>query len=143
MGLLDITPIGAIVDLVGKVVDRVIPDPAQAAQAKLELLKLEQNGELAAMTAQTDTNKIEAASNSVFVAGWRPFCGWIGGCGLAYAAIIEPTARFVATVMVGYTGDFPAIDTTVTMQILFGMLGLGAMRSYDKAKGVETTGISK
>ena len=95
------------------------------------------------MTAQTDTNKIEAASNSVFVAGWRPFCGWIGGCGLAYAAIIEPTARFVATVMVGYTGDFPAIDTTVTMQILFGMLGLGAMRSYDKAKGVETTGISK
>ena len=145
MGVLDLLggPLTPIIELVGKVLDRVIPDPAQAAQAKLQLIQLQQSGELAAMTAQTDTNKVEAASNSVFVAGWRPFCGWIGGCGLAYAAIIEPTARFVATVMVGYTGDFPAIDTTVTMQILFGMLGLGAMRSYDKAKGVETTRIGK
>lgn len=145
MGVLDLLggPLTPIIELVGKVLDRVIPDPAQAAQAKLQLIQLQESGELAAMTAQTDTNKVEAASNSVFVAGWRPFCGWIGGCGLAYAAIIEPTARFVATVMVGYTGDFPAIDTTVTMQILFGMLGLGAMRSYDKAKGVETKGIGK
>lgn len=145
MGVLDLLggPLTPIIELVGKVLDRVIPDPAQAAQAKLQLIQLQESGELAAMTAQTDTNKVEAASNSVFVAGWRPFCGWIGGCGLAYAAIIEPTARFVATVMVGYTGDFPAIDTTVTMQILFGMLGLGAMRSYDKAKGVETTRIGK
>ena len=145
MGVLDLLggPLTPIIELVGKVLDRVIPDPAQAAQAKLQLIQLQESGELAAMTAQTDTNKVEAASNSVFVAGWRPFCGWIGGCGLAYAAIIEPTARFVATVMVGYTGDFPAIDTTVTMQILFGMLGLGVMRSYDKAKGVETTRIGK
>ena len=152
MGILDILggPLAPVVDIIGKVIDRVIPDPAAAAEAKLKVDTLVQNGQLAqlaaetaAMTAQTDTNKVEAASNSVFVAGWRPFCGWIGGCGLAYAAIIEPTARFVATVIVGYQGDFPAIDTTVTMQVLFGMLGLGAMRSYDKAKGTETTGINK
>lgn len=152
MGVLDILggPITPIVDLVGKIFDRVIPDPAAAAQAKLEVDKLVQNGQLAqlaadtaAMTAQTDTNKVEAASSSVFVAGWRPFCGWVGGCGLAYASIIEPTARFAATVFFGYNGDFPAIDTTVTMQVLFGMLGLGAMRSYDKKQGTETTGIKK
>ena len=140
---MSLDPISAALDIGGKLIDRLWPDPTQAAQAKLELIKLQQSGELAEITAQTDINKAEAASNSVFVAGWRPFCGWIGGCGLAYAAIIEPTARFVATVMVGYTGDFPAIDTTVTMQVLFGMLGLGAMRSYDKAKGTETTGIGK
>ena len=140
---MSLDPISAALDIGGKLIDRLWPDPTQAAQAKLELIKLQQSGELAEITAQTDINKAEAASNSVFVAGWRPFCGWIGGCGLAYAAIIEPTARFVATVMVGYTGDFPAIDTTVTMQVLFGMLGLGAMRSYDKVKGVETTGIKK
>ena len=140
---MSLDPISAALDIGGKLIDRLWPDPAQAAEAKLKLFELQQNGELAVITAQTDINKTEAANNSVFVAGWRPFCGWIGGCGLAYAAIIEPTARFVATVMVGYMGDFPAIDTTVTMQVLFGMLGLGAMRSYDKAKGVETTGTSK
>ncbi len=140
---MSLDPISAALDIGGKLIDRLWPDPTQAAAAKLQLLQMQQNGELAIITTQTDTNKVEAASSSVFVAGWRPFCGWIGGCGLAYAAIIEPTARFVATVMVGYTGDFPAIDTTVTMQVLFGMLGLGAMRSYDKAKGTETTGIGK
>lgn len=140
---MSLDPISAALDIGGKLIDRLWPDPTQAAAAKLQLLQMQQNGELAIITTQTDTNKVEAASGSVFVAGWRPFCGWIGGCGLAYAAIIEPTARFVATVMVGYTGDFPAIDTTVTMQVLFGMLGLGAMRSYDKAKGTETTGIGK
>lgn len=140
---MSLDPISAALDIGGKLIDRLWPDPTQAAAAKLQLLQMQQNGELAIITTQTDTNKVEAASSSVFVAGWRPFCGWIGGCGLAYAAIIEPTARFVSTVMVGYTGDFPAIDTTVTMQVLFGMLGLGAMRSYDKAKGTETTGIGK
>ena len=140
---MSLDPISAALDIGGKLIDRLWPDPTQAAAAKLQLLQMQQNGELAIITTQTDTNKVEAASSSVFVAGWRPFCGWIGGCGLAYAAIIEPTARFVATVMVGYTGNFPAIDTTVTMQVLFGMLGLGAMRSYDKAKGTETTGIGK
>lgn len=130
-------PISAALDIGGKLIDRLWPDPTQAAQAKLELMKMEQNGELAAMTAQTDINKVEAASDSVFVAGWRPFCGWVGGFGLAYAAIIEPVARLVATLL-GYAGAFPLIDTTVTMQILFGMLGLGAMRSYDKVKGVAT-----
>ena len=140
---MSLDPISAALDIGGKLIDRLWPDPTQAAAAKLQLLQMQQNGELAIITTQTDTNKVEAASSSVFVAGWRPFCGWIGGCGLAYAAIIEPTARFVATVMVGYTGDFPAIDTTITMQVLFGMLGLGAMRSYDKAKGTETTGIGK
>jgi len=57
------------------------------------------------------------------------------GFGLGYVAIIEPIARFVAT-MTGYTGAFPAIDTTLTMQVLIGMLGLGGLRSLDKFNGV-------
>ena len=130
-------PISALLNIGNTLINKLFPDPAQAAQAQLELLKLQQNGELATMVAQTDINKVEAASSSLFVAGWRPFVGWVGGFGLAYAAIIEPFMRFVAT-MSGYTGSFPAIDTTITMQILFGLLGLGAMRSYDKVKGVAT-----
>jgi len=85
--------------------------------------------------AQIEVNKQEAASVNLFVAGWRPAVGWICGAGLAYAAILEPLARFVAQVAFGYSGAFPAIDTSLTMQILAGMLGLGAMRTYEKSKG--------
>jgi len=130
-------PITALLSIGNTLITKLFPDPAQAAQAQLELLKLQQNGDLATMVAQTDINKVEAASTSMFVAGWRPFVGWVGGFGLAYAAILEPILRLIATLN-GYTGSFPAIDTTITMQILFGLLGLGAMRSYDKVKGVAT-----
>ena len=135
-------PLSAALEIGGKLIDRLWPDPAQAAQAKLELLKMQQNGELAEMTAQTDINKIEAGSSSVFVAGWRPAIGWICGAALAYSAILEPIIRLIATLL-GYTGAFPAIDTNLTLQVLLGMLGLGAMRSFDKFKGVASTGIGK
>lgn len=87
--------------------------------------------------AQIDVNKAEAQNTNWFVAGWRPFVGWIGGFALAYAAIIEPIARFTANVMYHYTGAFPIIDTNLTMQVLMGMLGLGIMRTYEKSKNVE------
>jgi hypothetical protein len=129
-------PISAVLNIGNTIINKLFPDPAEAAKAQLALLKMQQDGELAAIVAQTDINKVEAASSSIFVAGWRPFCGWVGGAGLAYAAIVEPLLRLLAT-LYGYTGNFPAIDTTITMQILFGLLGLGAMRSYDKAAEIK------
>lgn len=87
--------------------------------------------------AQIEVNKEEAKSLNVFVAGWRPFVGWVCGIGLAYVAIVEPLLRFVAVVMFSYTGDFPVIDTTLTMQVLIGILGLGALRSTEKIKYVD------
>ena len=135
-------PLDAILNIGNTIINKLFPDPEQAAKAQLALMKMQQDGELAAIVAQTDINKIEAASGSVFVAGWRPFCGWVGGAGLAYAAIVEPLLRLIASLN-GYTGEFPAIDTTITMQILFGLLGLGAMRSFDKVKGVESMEIKK
>ena len=86
--------------------------------------------------AQIGVNTEEAKSASVFVAGWRPFVGWVGAFGLAYVAIIEPIARFSALVGFHYQGAFPVIDTSITMQVLMGILGLGAMRSIDKKNGV-------
>ena len=136
-------PLGAILDIGSKLVDKFFPDPAQAEQAKLKLLEMNQNGELAQLAAATDlaklqiqTNIAEAAGNW-FTAGWRPFIGWICGVSLCYVAIIEPIARFVAQVWFHYTGAFPTINTDLTMQVLLGMLGLGAMRSAEKIKGVE------
>jgi hypothetical protein len=128
-------PISALLNIGNTLINKLFPDPAQAAQAQLALLKMQQDGELAAISGQMEINKIEAGSSSVFVAGWRPFAGWVCGIGLAYVSIIEPVARLVATI-VGYTGGFPAIDTTLTMQVLLGMLGMGGLRTLDKIKGV-------
>lgn len=135
--------IDAITALIGKVLDRVIPDPIAAADAKLKVAALAQNGELEQLHADTqlaqgqlDVDKIEAASSNVFVSGWRPFIGWICGVSLAYVGLIEPIGRFVAQVIFHYAGVFPIIDTNLTMQVLLGMLGLGALRSYDKKNGV-------
>ena len=135
--------LSGLFDLGKGLIDRLFPDPAAKAAAQLELLKMQQAGDLAQLAADTDlaklqiqTNIAEAAGNW-FTAGWRPCVGWVCGAGLAYAALIEPFARFIAKVGFGYTGEFPVIDTTLTMQILMGMLGLGAMRSVEKVKGAE------
>lgn len=85
--------------------------------------------------AQIGVNAEEARTGSLFIGGWRPFTGWVCALGLAYVSIIEPSARFVAT-MAGYHGAFPAIDTSLTMQVLLGMLGLGALRTFEKREGV-------
>lgn len=136
--------LSGIFDLGKGLIDRLFPDPAAKAAAQLDLLRMEQTGALAQLAAETDlaklqiqTNIEEAKSTNWFVAGWRPAIGWVCGAGLAYAALIEPFARFAAKVWFGYTGDFPIIDTDLTLQILMGMLGLGAMRSVEKVKNAE------
>jgi hypothetical protein len=134
---MSLDPISAALDLGNTLITRIFPDPEKADQAKLELLKLQQSGELASMTAQTDINKEEAKSTNWFVAGARPFILWICGFAMLYCTLIEPILRFVATVLYGYTGAFPVIDSNFTMQVMFGILGLGAMRTYEKAKDVE------
>ena len=140
---MSLDPVTALLDIGSKVIDRLWPDPAQAAAAKLELIKLQQSGELAAMAAETKlaegqiaVNEKEAQSGSIFVSGWRPAVGWCCGLALGYSTLIEPFMRFVAVVVYGYAGSFPVIDTTLTTQVLLGLLGLAGFRSLDKIKGV-------
>ena len=135
--------LSGLFDLGKGLIDRLFPDPAAKAAAQLELLRMEQTGALAQLAAETDlaklqiqTNIEEAKSTNWWVAGWRPAIGWVCGAGLAYAALVEPFARFAAKVWFGYNGDFPVIDTDLTLQVMLGMLGLGAMRSAERIKGV-------
>tara|TARA_R110000772_G_scaffold39207_5_gene92288 strand:+ start:291 stop:719 length:429 start_codon:yes stop_codon:yes gene_type:complete len=135
-------PVSALFDLGKVAIEKIWPDPTKRAQEIRKLKELQQNGDLEELnaqvkllTSQMDINKIEAASNNLFVAGWRPFVGWVCGFALAYAAILEPIMRFIASVS-DYTGVFPVIDTSITMQVLLGMLGLGVMRTREKEKGV-------
>ena len=123
-----------LLGIAGKVIDKVIPDKAAAEKAKLEMEVALQSQEFALALEQIKVNAEEAKSTNWFVAGWRPACGWIGALALGYAAIGEPVARFIALVAFGYKGAFPVIDTSITMQILFGILGLGAYRTVEKVK---------
>ncbi len=138
---MSLDPVTAGIDLVkdvgGALIKHFFPDPAQQAAAEQKMAELEKSGELQVIAGQLSINQEEAKSTNWFVAGLRPFVGWTCGFALLYVSILDPTARFVATVIMKYAGPFPVIDTTITMQVLFGLLGLGGMRTYEKMKGAE------
>ncbi|MDE2097531.1 MAG: hypothetical protein KGL39_09820 [Patescibacteria group bacterium] len=110
-------------------------DPLKVKELEYDFQKFCLQNGIQIQLAQIGVNLEEAKSSNVFVSGWRPAIGWMCGFALGYSAIIEPFARFTAVVVFGFQGDFPSIDTTITMQALFGILGLGAYRSYDKKNG--------
>jgi hypothetical protein len=128
-------PLAAVIEIGKSLIQHFFPDPAQQAAAEQKMAELVVSGELQKIAGQLAINQEEAKSGSLFVAGWRPFVGWVCGAALAYVAILEPVVRFVA-LAAGYAGKFPVIDTTITMQVLFGMLGLGGLRTAEKIKGV-------
>lgn len=142
---MSLDPLSALFELGRTAIEKIWPDPSKRAEELYKLEQLRQQGDLARMDAevklllgQIEVNKVEAQHPSIFVAGWRPFAGWCGGVAFAYAAIIEPVARFISKVVYGYQGNFPEINTDLTIQVLLGMLGLGIMRSFEKTKEVQT-----
>lgn len=132
---MSLDPVTALLDIGGKVIDRIWPDPTQAANAKLELFKLQQSGDLALIAGQLEINKVEAASASVFTSGWRPAIGWVCGAGFAVQFVIGPLGEW-ASALAGHPVKFPQMDTGTMMPLLFGMLGLGAYRTAEKIQGV-------
>jgi hypothetical protein len=124
-------PVSALLDIGGKVLDRVFPDPTQQAAARLELLKLQQSGELTQIAGQMEINKVEAASSSVFVSGWRPSIGWVCSAGFAVQFVIGPLAEW-GSMLANHPVKFPTMDTGTMMPLLLGMLGLGGLRTAEK-----------
>lgn len=138
-------PLSAAFDFGGKILDKFFPDPTEKAAAKLKLLELQQSGELAQLAAETDLlkgqlaiNQVEAANENIFISGWRPFIGWCCGLAFAYTFVIQPFVIFLA-ITLGSKFDYktlPQLDWSLLGQVLLGMLGLGAMRTFEKVKGV-------
>jgi hypothetical protein len=129
-------PFTAGFDLIKTGLDKFFPDADTELKGKLEAAASEINNAYQLQLSQLEINKVEAGSTSLFVAGWRPAIGWVCGVSLLYAALVEPIARFIATVLFTYTGMFPIINTELTLQILLGLLGLAGMRSFEKSKGI-------
>lgn len=127
--------LGPLVDLVGKISDKVWPDPAKKIEAQTALLQMQQSGELAMLeklgqsdNAQVEVNKIEAASDSSFKSGWRPALGWVCVAGFSYQLLARPFLLGA-----GYTG-FPDLDMPTLSALTFGMLGLAGYRTIERIK---------
>ncbi len=79
---------------------------------------------------QTKINEVEAQHRSMFVAGWRPFIGWICGLAFAYHFVAFPIVRTIYPEV-----EFPVLNTEPLFTVLMGMLGLGGLRTFEKLKG--------
>lgn len=123
------------------IIDKIVPDPAQAAQAKLAAYEMAQKGELAQLEAdvklaqaQAATNTAEAATDK-FRGGWRPACGWVCVAGMGYEFLLRPLLPWLVNSLGAHTAPLPAIDSESLMVLLAGMLGLGGFRTFERLKG--------
>jgi antitoxin component of RelBE/YafQ-DinJ toxin-antitoxin module len=104
--------------------------PAQQIQMEKDLMDFLSKED----TAQTEVNKAEASNTNLFVSGWRPFVGWT--CALAFAlfalsTVVFPIAKIFQPVLI-----IPEIEWQLMLEVLFGILGLGGLRTYEKKHGV-------
>lgn len=131
----------ALIPAVVSVIDKVLPDPQQAAEAKMRALELAQKGELAALDAdvrmalgQMEVNRAEAQTD-LFRGGWRPATGWCCVAGLTYQFLAQPLLPWVAALFGASVPPLPSIDNEALMVLLTGMLGLGGLRTFERVKG--------
>jgi holin (3TMs family) len=132
--------IGSVLELGKTLIERLIPDPKMKAEAMLELARLEQSGDLAAMAMQAKINEIEAANPNMLIAGWRPAVGWVCAAGLAMAYVAGPAVSLVVSIVGLFHGvPFvpPVVDMATLSPILMGMLGMAGLRTWEKMKGAE------
>ena len=125
----DLTGISEVASVVGSVIDRIWPNKTEQEKAELQAAMLVVQG-------QMDVNKAEASSGSVFVAGWRPFIGWVCGSACAWNWIGLPVVKAGMVLFDGPQLALDQADLTEMLPVLMGMLGLGALRTFEKTKGV-------
>lgn len=114
--------IAKIIDKVAGHVDKFTLDKEEKAQLIQEINK-----------AQIEVNKIESASSSLFKSGWRPFTGWVCSVALCYHFVLQPFFMFIL-LSIGKPMELPVFDMSTLTTVLFGLLGLGGMRSFEKVK---------
>ena len=132
---LDALGIGAIADLAKDLVSRFFPDKTETEKAQMSLILVTMQNQMAMNQGQMDINKVEAASPNFFVSGWRPWVGWVCGSACAWNWIGLPVANFLMAAFKHPLAVAPA-DLTQMLPLLLGMLGMGALRTYEKTQGV-------
>ena len=125
---MSITGLSEVSELANSVIGRIWPDKTDAEKQQLAAAVMVIQGQL-------DINKVEAASPSLFVSGWRPALGWICGLACAWNWVGLPVAK-LGLALYGVTIELAPADVSEMMPILLGMLGLTGFRSLEKIKGV-------
>ena len=120
--------IGPVTNLVGKFIE----DKDAKNKLAHEIATMAERHAQELAKGQLEINKAEAGHKSIFVAGWRPFIGWICGIAMAYNFILRDLIIFA----MGKDFVPPALQMDHLMTVLMGMLGLGAFRTYEKIKNV-------
>ena len=120
--------VNALIGPVSGLLNKFIEDKDQKNALAHEIATMSERHAHEALKGQLEINKVEAAHKSLFVAGWRPAIGWVCMLGLLYNTIIAN----VLSIWV----EVPEVDTTLLVPVMMGMLGLGAMRSYEKVNHV-------
>lgn len=128
----------SLLPMLGEVLDRIIPDKAEAAKARLEMEAKLLEAATAQAGQQAAINQVEAANSNVFVSGWRPFIGWVCGAGLAWAFVVAPIASWLLVVS-GIRQTLPQLQVEYLMELIVALLGLGGLRTYEKLRGVART----
>ena len=135
--------IGALAPLLGDILKRVLPAEkmSEEERTKLEnqfIVELAQQ-DFSALENQLKINLEEAKNPNMFVAGWRPFCGWVCGCAFAYNFILQPFLVFGVGVFRLQLPPFPVLDIGPLMTVLLGLLGLGTLRTVEKLRDKDRT----
>ncbi len=128
--------LSAVLPSVMEVAGRFLPEDKEKRAAAEREIEAQLTMHLAKIDlAQLEINKVEAASRSVFVSGWRPFIGWSCGAAMALNFIVFPLASFVLA-QTGHLVELPTLDMSQMMPVLMGLLGLGGLRTFEKVKQV-------
>ena len=133
---MSLTGIGEIANLASNIANKFFPDKSQEEKDALALQIQQMTVASQERIAQMDVNKAEAANASTFVAGWRPFIGWVCGSAFAWTFILAPMVTYGAA-LAGHPLSLPALDLSQLSPVLMGMLGLGAMRTVEKVNGIK------
>ncbi|GEQ96715.1 hypothetical protein JCM17844_03520 [Iodidimonas gelatinilytica] len=129
-----------LVDRVFGVVDSLVTDKDQAARLKHELHMTLSKLNL----AQIAVNAEEAKHASLFVAGWRPFIGWVCGAALAWQFILAPVLQWGLTLAgLELTYSLPQVASDRLMELVLAMLGMAGLRTYEKRSGVSREKVKR
>jgi len=126
---MSLDPISAVSDLASTVISKIWPDKSAQEQAQLAAA-------VAIVQGQIDTNKAEASNPNVFVSGWRPYIGWVCGMALMYTYLGYPIAVWATTIWFPHVVPPKLGNDGMLYELLFGMLGMGGLRTFEKVKGV-------
>jgi len=119
------------IEAVGNVLDKLFTSDEERLDKKIVMERLAQQPAL----AQVELNKVEAQHRSTFVAGWRPFIGWVCGVGLAFTFLVNPIIQWITVVFAEKMIAGPEIPSDIMMELVFALLGLGTLRTAEKFMG--------